>query len=354
VNVAVVIVTYNNSAATLTACLDALAKQTLQPTRTLVIDNASPQGFPVEATANRHNVEVIRNNENVGFAAANNQAFEILARDGSVELVALLNPDAFPEPGWLAELVGAAEQYPEFDAFASRMMIEGTDDIVDGMGDAYHITGLAWREGHGTRLRPTDLLGREVFGVCAGAGLYRLAALVRVRGFDEGLFCYLEDIDLSFRMRRAGMRCRYVPGAVVWHVGGQSSQDNVAFRLYYGHRNMIRVYLKNMPAALLMLTLPAHVVVNLVGVVRSLWRGDASTVWRAKLDATRSIRHVWGQRRELSRSATIGARPLWRHLSKALHRRIAPVATTARAVDANLRRGAGTRPADDQGRSFRQ
>jgi GT2 family glycosyltransferase len=322
VNVAVVIVTYNNSAVTLAACLDALGKQTLQPTRTLVIDNASPQGFPEVVTANRHNLEVIRNNENTGFAAANNQAFEILARNGNIELVALLNPDAFPEPEWLAELVRAAEQYPEFDAFASRMMIEGTDDIVDGMGDEYHISGLAWRAGHGKQLRPEHLVGHEVFGVCAGAGLYRFDTLRSLGGFDEDLFCYLEDVDLSFRLRRMGRRCRYVPDAVVWHVGGESTRDNVAFRLYYGHRNMIRVYVKNMPIGLLVLTLPAHIVVNLIGVVRSLWRGDASTLLRAKYDALHTLNHVMQQRKEVERTSTVGSWQLWRRLSKALFRNI--------------------------------
>jgi GT2 family glycosyltransferase len=322
VNVAVVIVTYNNSAATLAACLDALERQTLRATRTLVIDNASPYRFPEQATANRPNIEVIRNSENVGFAAANNQAFEILAREGNVELVALLNPDAFAEPGWLAELVEAAAQFPQFDAFASRMMIEGTDDIVDGMGDEYHVSGLAWRTGHGKPLRPRHLEGREVFGACAGAALYRLEAVRSIGGFDADLFCYVEDVDLSFRLRRLGKRTRYVPSAVVWHVGGESTRENAAFRLYHGHRNMIRVYLKNMPKTLLMLTLPAHIAVNLFGIVRSLWRGDAAIVIRAKYDAVRAIDRVLEQRKDVERRATVGSWQIWRQLSKAVRRDI--------------------------------
>ena len=320
-NVAVVIVTYN-STSTLNVCLDALARQTLDPARTLIIDNASPEGFPEAALAGRRNLEVVRNNENVGFAAANNQAFEILRDDASIELVALLNPDAFPEREWLAALVDAAERHPDFDAFASRMMIDGTDDIVDGMGDAYHVSGLAWRIGHGLRLGPSHLIGREVFGVCAGAGLYRLDTLRSIGGFDTDLFCYLEDVDLSFRLRRIGRKSRYVPSAVVWHVGGESTRENGAFRLYHGHRNMIWVYLKNMPTGLLLLSLPVHIAVNIVGIVRSLWRGDVMTVLRAKYDAIRAIGRVMEQRKELRASASVGSLQLWRHLSKALWRRI--------------------------------
>ena len=101
---AVVIVTYNNLATTLTACLDALAKQTLLPLRTIVIDNASPTGFPDDALTGHVNVDLIRNPANVGFAAANNQAIDMLQSDPGIDLVALLNPDARPEPALLPHL----------------------------------------------------------------------------------------------------------------------------------------------------------------------------------------------------------------------------------------------------------
>ena len=322
---AVVIVTYNNLATTLTACLDALAKQTLLPLRTIVIDNASPTGFPDDALTGHVNVDLIRNPANVGFAAANNQAIDMLQSDPGIDLVALLNPDARPEPAWLEQLVQAARNHPDVDAFASRMMLAGTNDIVDGLGDEYHVCGLAWRAFHGMHLHPSHLIAREVFGVCAGAGLYRLKTLRDVGGFDADLFCYLEDVDLSFRLRRLGKRCRYVPNAVVWHTGGESTRDNVGFRLHYGHRNMIRVYLKNMPTALLAVTLPAHVAVNVIALVRSVFRGEFTIVSRAKLCAVREIRAVLAQRRAVLRTATAGSRQLWSQMSKALWRNIAKV-----------------------------
>jgi GT2 family glycosyltransferase len=322
VTVAVVVVTYNSNA-TLGRCLDCIAKQTLKPARTIVIDNASPNGFPNDALADHAQIEVLRNPNNVGFAAANNQALQMLQSDPHITFVALLNPDAFPDATWLAELVDAAERYPDYDALASRMMVAGTHDIIDGLGDVYHVSGLAWRARHGQSLQPPDLDGQEVFGVCAGAGFYRLSALTQLGGFDTELFCYLEDVDLSFRLRRMGKRCRYVPNAVVWHIGGVSTRDNAAFRLYYGHRNMIFVYLKNMPTALLLLTLPVHIAVNLIGIIRSLWRGDSSVVLRAKYDAIHAIGRVIAQRKELESLATVGSLQLFPHLSKSLVRDVA-------------------------------
>lgn len=322
VGIAVVIVTYNNSAETLAGCLNALAKQTLAPLRTLIIENASPGGFPEQLLNNRGNIEFISNAENVGFAAANNQAFDILRDDPRIEFVALLNPDAFPEPEWLAQLEDAARKHPDADAFASLMMVAGTQNVVDGMGDVYHVSGLAWREGHGLPLPQSGREGRDVFGVCAGAGFYRLNALQRLGGFDAHLFCYLEDVDLAFRMQRLGMKCRYVPSAIVWHVGGESTRDNLPFRLYYGHRNMILVYAKNMPSGLLLLTLPVHVTVNLLAILRSALRGDIGVVLRAQRDAIRALNRVIPQRRAIQRTATCGSRHLWRKLSWAPWRNI--------------------------------
>ena len=318
-NIAVVVVTYN-SGATLARCVDALTKQSLKPARILIIDNASPNGFPSDRIAGRADIELVRNPFNVGFAAANNQALAMLEKDPHIEWVATVNPDAFPEPEWLAEMAAAANRYPDCDAFASRLMVDATDNVIDGLGDEYHISGLAWRSRHGRPLQPTDLLGREVFAVCAGAALYRLCALEQLGGFDIDLFCYMEDVDLSFRMQRRGMRCRYVPSAVAWHVGGESTRDNPEFRLYYGHRNMILVYLTNMPPALLLLTLPVHIVVNLIGVVRSLLRGEILVVLRAKWHALKLFGRVRAKRRRLERAATVGSWQLWSQLSKSLRR----------------------------------
>ncbi len=318
-SIAVVVVTYDSNS-TIARCLDAIRAQTTKPSRVLIIDNASPSGFSKEIADCYPAFEFTYNGENTGFAAANNQAVALLESDASIEFVAMLNPDAFAAPTWLEEMYRAAREYPECDAFASRMMLAGSDVLADGLGDVYHISGLAWRARHRKALRAEDLTGREVFGVCAGAGFYRLSALRDLGGFDVGLFCYLEDVDLSFRMQRLGRRCRYVPRAVVSHIGGVSTRDNAAFRLYHGHRNMIIVFFKNMPIALLLLALPLHIAVNLVGIFRGVWRRDASVVLRAKWDGIRALGSVFRQRARLHPTPTVGSRGLLPRLSVALVR----------------------------------
>ena len=130
-------------------CLRHLERQTVQPARVLVVvDNASSDDSVSSANAFA-NVTVLRMKANLGFAAGNNR---ILA-ECATEFVALLNPDAFPEPDWLARLLTAAGSYPDVATFGSRQLCQGSPEFLDGIGDSYHMSGLVWRERDGARLR---------------------------------------------------------------------------------------------------------------------------------------------------------------------------------------------------------
>jgi len=96
-NVSVIIVNYN-AGHLLTRCLEALRKQTRRPKQIYVVDNASRDGSCDRIAGDFPEVTLVRNEQNTGFAAANNLAAR---RTEGCEWIALLNPDAFPEPKWL-------------------------------------------------------------------------------------------------------------------------------------------------------------------------------------------------------------------------------------------------------------
>src|SRR6266511_2860264 len=112
--VAVLIVNWNGGDL-LERCLESLAQQHRRPDHVIVVDNASSDDSLQRANRWLDGVELIRLSSNVGFARANNIAAESAHR---FDCLALLNPDAFPEPGWLAALVSAAEREPTVAAFA--------------------------------------------------------------------------------------------------------------------------------------------------------------------------------------------------------------------------------------------
>jgi GT2 family glycosyltransferase len=173
-----------------------------------------------------------------GFAAAANAG--LAATDEP--LVALVNDDAVVAPEWLERLCAALLEAPELAAVQGthRLGIPRGDERaarrLDGVGIAFNRWWQAVQIGRDRPLpdAPASLQASapmEVLGVSATAALYRRAALEQARPatwgaaafFDEGLESYYEDVDLACRLRGAGLRAAWVPGAVVDHAGSASA-----------------------------------------------------------------------------------------------------------------------------------
>lgn len=311
--VTVIIVNWN-AGDLLSRCVSDLLCQTTSPKRILLIDNGSSDNS-VEQLPYLSGVEVQRLGQNLGFAGGNNRAFEKC----DTEYVALLNPDAFPEPDWLEKLVTAADAHPEVAAFGSRQMVYGEANTIDGLGDVYHASGLVWRRGHGQLMQDTELAPREIFSPCAGAALYRRDVLNKVGGFDEDYFCYVEDVDLGFRIRLAGYRAMYVPDAVVHHIGSATTGGQRSdFSVYHGHRNLVWTFVKNMPGALFWVLLPLHILLNLFSIVLFALQGQFGVILRAKRDAIFELPKMWRKRVQIQKARVASVRDIWRMLDKRL------------------------------------
>jgi GT2 family glycosyltransferase len=316
-SIAVLIVNYN-AGVYLGRCLEGLSRQTVRDFRAVVVDNASTDGSVQDLESRFANVKLVRAGRNLGFAAGNNLA---LRHAGGAEWIALLNPDAFPEPDWLERMVLAAFAYPQCSFFGCRMLLADRPELLDGTGDVYHASGVAWRRDHGVAAARGASEAGEIFGPCAAAALYSRAALEEVGAFDESYFCYHEDVDLAFRLRLRGHRCRYVPEAIVHHVGSGITGRRSEFSTYHGQRNMVWTYVKDMPGALFWLLLPLHLLANLAAIAVCAARGQLGVVLRAKRDALRGLGRVLRQRREIQARRSVGIRALAAAMSWTLSRR---------------------------------
>lgn len=274
----IAIVSYN-SEATLPRCLAALAAQTVQDFRVVVIDNASRTPPAPLLEGHAFPIAYRALSENLGFAGGMNTALEMCDTPYFIGL----NPDAFPEPTWLARLLDAATAHPEVAAFGSVQRRADDATRLDGYGDHYLIFGQAWRGTTWPGLGERDIA--PCFGVCAAAALYRTTDLRRIGGFDVRFFCFYEDVDVSFRLRLAGMSCAVVPTACVTHIGGASFEGLSDFAAFLIARNQWWVLVKNMPAPLLLIALPGFLVLQVIGVLahpkssrmKGLWAGLRET-----------------------------------------------------------------------------
>ncbi len=309
--VSVVIVAWN-SAAYLPRCLDSLAAQTYRDFEVIIVDNNSSDGgtLGLEGKYPGMPIRVQRLDTNRGFAAANNIAAG-LARG---RWLALLNADAYPEQDWLQALVQAAATYPGW-FFACRQIRAQRPRLLDGEGDVYHASGLALRRNYNY---PVFDPGppREVFSACAAAALYPRAAFLDVGGFDEDFFVYHEDVDLGFRLRLRGLRCLFVPAAVVYHVGTASTGPRSAVSTYYGHRNLVWTYVKNMPAPWFWIQLPLHVAMNLISIPYFIFAGQGRPILRAKRDAIRGLGQALGKRRLIQAQRAVPVAEVMRTMSR--------------------------------------
>ncbi len=307
-----IIIVHYQDLTSLEVCLNHLAKQVLPPANVMIVDNSDD--LP-ELKVTGLTLEIIRPKANLGFAAACNLA----AKRATADWLAFLNADAFAQPDWLAQLAGCAAKHPDCSCFSSRQLFQENPSLLDGTGDCYHFSGLYWRRGH-KQAAMTDFPS-EVFSASGASMLVRRNLFLSLGGFDQSFFAYGEDVDFGFRLRLAGHDCRYCKDAVVHHVGYSSSGGRHSnFSLYHGHRNLVWVFFKNMPLPLLLITLPWHVLLTIITLIKFSLQGQGSTIVRAKWDGFRQLAEVLQARQAIQPKRRITLIALWRLFQKDIRR----------------------------------
>lgn len=317
--VSVLIVSFH-SARWAVRALDHLAAQTRQDFEVILVENGSGAGPEAAAWAHREAarrsfpVTVLEPGDNLGFAAANNRA----ARLARGRWLALLNPDAFPDTDWLDRLLTAAARHPAGTAFGSVQIDAADPGRLDGLGDCWCPIGLAWRGGYRAPVDIAPTTDRGVLGPCAAAALWNRTDFLRLGGFEERFFCYLEDVDLALRHRLRGGRCVTVADARVRHVGSGTTGRHDAFGIEHDRRNALWTFVRTTPGAWLWGLLPLHALAHAAMLARAARHGAAGPAWRglrAGLAGLGGPDGVWAQRRAIQRARRVRLRTLARALT---------------------------------------
>jgi GT2 family glycosyltransferase len=311
--ISVIIVNWNGEDV-LSRCLESLAAQTFRDFEIILIDNGSNDGSMDGLEARWPEVRVFQQEQNIGFAAANNLG----ARHACGKWLALLNNDAFPYMGWFAALLSAADQHPEYTFFASRLLMADDPNRIDGTGDACHVSGVVWNRQHRHPAYQADSQTHEVFSPQGAAAFIRRDVFLEVGGFDESYFSYHEDIDLAFRLRLQGHHCLYVPDALVYHKGSHTTGKGSDFMVRYGHRNWVWCWVQNMPGWMFWVYLPQHLLANLLFILYISAKGQSRAIFQAKWEALLGLPRVFRCRRKIQRARKVTPRQLLASLERGL------------------------------------
>ena len=221
--VSVTIVTYN-SGRFIKRCLESVLAQKFTRKEIVVVDNASTDGTVDILEQFEDRCKIVYNDENIGFAAAQNQAIRL----SQGEWVLTLNPDVLLLPNFIQALVDAGQMHPRIGTVCGKLLaILATFDLpdkplVDSTG-IYFTPMLRHLDRGSQEVDNGHYLNHEyVFGATAAAALYRREMIddIAVEGefFDEEFFVYREDADVAWRAQLFSWRCIYTPHARGYHV----------------------------------------------------------------------------------------------------------------------------------------
>ncbi|MFQ5723559.1 MAG: glycosyltransferase [Terriglobia bacterium] len=296
--VAVSLVTCN-SESYLERCLESLFAQQGVELEVVVVDNASRDGTLQLLERYGGRVKLIRNRENRGFAAGQNQAMG----HAQADWVLCLNPDVVLEPGFVRTLVEAAEPRSEVGTACGKLLRLAPDGsrpaapLIDSTGIYFTPTLRHLDRGSNQPDRGQYERRELVFGATAAAALYRRSMIqdLSVDGefFDEDFFSYREDADAAWRAQLAGWQCLYVPQAVGYHVRRvfpENRRELPPLLNYHSTKNRFLLRGKNIGWGLYWrLFVPMK--------VRDL--GIVAYVLLRERTSLPAFRYLWGQRRRL-------------------------------------------------------
>ena len=259
--VSLVLVTHN-SEAHIEASLGILLSDPDGPEEIVVIDNASTDG--TIGIVERMGVKLVTLDENHGFAYGCNLGASLTRG----EVIAFLNPDTEPEPGWLPPLV-AAIQRPTVGAAMPVMDLTYSPGHWFTSGSALTYLGFAWSTHSGEPI-PSDLTETEVPFPSGAAFVIGRGLFDHLGGFRDEYFLYLEDVDLGWRIRLMGLTSVQVPGSRVAHDYEFNRHER---KMYYLERNRLRMVWANYQPSTVALLAPVLLIVEVAVVAAAIRHG---------------------------------------------------------------------------------
>ncbi len=279
--VAVVILNYNGRD-WLERFLPALLESTYENFEVIIADNASTDTSVEFLQEHYPELSRIELSENYGFAEGYNQALKSVEGDYFI----LLNSDVEVTPSWLEPLIETMEQDQDVAACQPKICAFDKKDHFEYAGAAG-----GWIDRFGYPFCRGRIFAhceadqgqydtiQEVFWATGAALCIRADLFEKIGGFDPEYFAHAEEIDLCWRLKRAGYRIMVRPKSKVYHAGGGTLAYNTPRKTYLNFRNTLFNILKNEPALKVLWLVPFRILLDWLAGGLFLYQGRPEHLW---------------------------------------------------------------------------
>jgi len=279
----------------------------------VVADNGSSDGSAEVVEKEFPAIQLIRIKKNLGFCGGYNYALRQVTADYYV----LLNSDVEVTPGWLAPLTRVLNENPAVAAVQPKILSyhdRGSFEYAGAGGGLLDTMGYPFCRGRMFYLMEKDEGqyndARAIFWSSGAAMMIRANLFHTMDGFDEDFFAHMEEIDLCWRLQRAGHRIWYEGSSTVYHMGGGTLSVSNPFKTYLNFKNGLSLLYKNLPARELAIKFPIRILLDWVAALKFTLAGsyrDGGSVIRAH---AHFFRHWSRERKRRQRVAGLGYKPL--------------------------------------------
>jgi len=232
-------------------CLASLQKTTCPNLEIIVVDNASTDQSE-EITHKFNNTILIKNRQNVGYAAGCNTGFKL----AKGKYLISLNNDIVVSNTWLDEPVAILENDDRVGIISCCQMQYFEKDKIDGLFHQFNLDLSVTQYGYNKYPDKVNSKKGYILSANGGSAIFRKSMIDEIGGFDERFFGYYEDADLCLRAFAHGWKCVYSPSAIVFHKGSESFNKTGITKMFLRERNRILFLYKNIPADLIVTRLP--------------------------------------------------------------------------------------------------
>lgn len=273
--VSIIVVNFNGGAK-LEKCIAAMC-DSAENAEIVVVDNASTDGSVDLPPHLEQRIRIIRNSENLGYAAALNQA----ATETSGAYLVFSNMDTLPEAGWLDPLIGQLQDHPDAGA-VNPLVLLGDGLSVNAAGQNIHVTALGFNRGLGDPISRYGTHPFEVAGIHGACFAMRRDVYEKIGGLDATGFLYHEDVNVSWLLRLAGYSLYCVPASRVRH---DYFLSMYAHKFHLLERNRVAMLLAYMKPPTLLFLSPLLLLTEAFawGYALMRWHGFPAAKWSSYL-----------------------------------------------------------------------